>query len=219
MAPETRPSTGRLVCGVSTSLMMTYGGARSLKAFVGEGVWWRHCSDMWEWCHVPVLYNVWCVGGIECFEPTAICTSRWLNSWTVYRPMSSSSCILKNEKPLLWCLIILQGWFRVRFEQNDRYLWNSVKGKAVPLQTRRGTQGSRKLRLSDFMTTAQDGGRLSALRTGRLYPQEMLVVLISVRGWVDPRAIVRSERFYVNEKSGDTSWDRTSDLSICSTAP
>ena len=56
------------------------------------------------------------------------------------------------------------------------------KGKAVPLRPGGAQRVLRKLRFLDFMTTAQDGGRLSALRTGRLYPQEILLVLISVRG-------------------------------------
>ena len=91
------------------------------------------------------------------------------------------------------------------------------KGKAVPLQAWTGAEGSRKLKFPDFVTTAQYGGRFSALRTGRLYPQEIFLVLF--KGRVDPRATVRSEGFYVNEKSTDTSWDRTSNFPICSTAP
>ena len=38
-----------------------------------------------------------------------------------------------------------------------------VKGKAVPLQAWSGPEGSRKLRFPDFMTTAQDGGKVVGL--------------------------------------------------------
>jgi hypothetical protein len=50
---------------------------------------------------------------------------------------------------LIWLVIVHGGWF--------------VKGKAVPLQTWGGPEGSRKLRFPDFMTTAQDGGKVVSL--------------------------------------------------------
>jgi len=66
----------------------------------------------------------------------------------------------------------------------------------------RGPEVSRKLRFPDFVTTAQDCGRLSTLCTGHLYaPGTHFCYRLS-----------RSqEGFYVNEKSNDTSWERTSD--------
>jgi hypothetical protein len=56
------------------------------------------------------------------------------------------------------------------------------KGKAVPLQASSGPEGSRKLRFPDYMTTAQEGGKVVSLTHQPPLLKEMLLVLISVRG-------------------------------------
>ena len=178
-------------------------------------------------CYVNIMKRVWVN-----FQVSSSC-------WQVYechRVLNQSfyfgkvSCVLIScfEYSCKHLLICVPFWLAAL--QNYRspavlllYVLKSVDlGKKVKQSRYRPGQAQgvlRKLRFPDFVTTAQDGGRLSALRTGRLYLQEILLVLFSVTGWVDPRAIVRSEGFYVNEKSTDTSLDRTSDLLICSTAP
>jgi hypothetical protein len=51
-------------------------------------------------------------------------------------------------------------------EKQFSFLWvgnEDKKGKAVPLQAWSDPEGSRKLRLPDYMKTAQDGGKVVSL--------------------------------------------------------
>jgi hypothetical protein len=46
---------------------------------------------------------------------------------------------------------------------SHQMLVKKKKGKAVPLQAWSGPEGSRLLRFPDYMTTAQDGGKVVSL--------------------------------------------------------
>jgi len=68
-------------------------------------------------------------------------------------------------------------------------------GKAIPLQAWTGPHGFKRLKPPEFLDMwRMKIVRLSALRAGRLYPQDIPLVLSSLSGWVYPKATVRPER-------------------------
>jgi hypothetical protein len=69
-----------------------------------------------------------------------------------------------------------------------------MKGKAIPVTGRGGPLGCETSRLPHFLYNRfTHGGELSALRAGSPLLPGIFLVLISVRGLVDPRDIVRLE--------------------------
>jgi hypothetical protein len=76
-----------------------------------------------------------------------------------------------------------------------------LKGKAIPLQAWCGPEGSRKLRFPDFMTTAQDGGKVVSLTHRPPLPPGNTPGTHFCYSWVDPRATVRPEGLWHHRES------------------
>jgi hypothetical protein len=93
----------------------------------------------------------------------------------------------------------LQGPF-LRFWRKVLSLWNSghkhkrCYGKPNLTQPWTDPEGPTRFRLPEFLDSRQmKVAGLSAPCTSHLYPQKTLLVLISVRGWVDMRVILGLE--------------------------
>jgi len=69
-----------------------------------------------------------------------------------YSPLNK--CVHKSLLVVIGDFLDLCDWYNIG---DVRYT------KAVPLQAWNGPEGSRKLRFVDFMTTAQDGGKVVSL--------------------------------------------------------
>ena len=71
---------------------------------------------------------------------------------------------ISSFQTLILCYSQIMGGYALQTLGSTQPLTEiSKKGKAVPLQAWSGPDGSRKLRFPDFMTTAQDGGKVVSL--------------------------------------------------------
>ena len=74
---------------------------------------------------------------------------------------------------VLWnCISCIESYGCTKCPTIGRFLQFYCKGKVIPLQAWSVPEDSRKLRFPDFMTAAQDGGKVVSLMHRPLLPPE-----------------------------------------------
>jgi hypothetical protein len=104
--------------------------------------------------------------------------------------LPDATTVSRNTKPRAGYGVLLIYRVSKNKHCNSKCLWFCVMlpEKIKVKQARCGPERSRRFRLPDFRDIRHmKVVRLSASWTGRLYPQETLLVFIFTRGWVDPQ--------------------------------
>jgi hypothetical protein len=134
----------------------------------------------------------------------------------------TAEALRSNQTSLTVYLLDDAAWNPRKLESRCHAITFMVtgKGKAIPLQAWTGPWGFQEVEDPRFHDSQHmKAVRLSALRTGLLYPQEIFLVLISVRGWVDPHDHNAAGRIMSMKTSNDTIGNRTCALPTCSAVP
>ena len=117
-------------------------------------------------------YPLWCWGVVSAF------TQHWIHRYFHHSATRFIHLVLAGGR---------RNWI-VRWLDAVSPHQALLKGKEVPLQAWSSPEGSRKLRFPDYMTTAQDGGKVVSLTYRPPFSLgNAPLVLIYVRGWVDQK--------------------------------
>jgi len=109
----------------------------------------KHCDLFW-----PSPLNLYCARTVRCVPPehTAVCEV-WGKSTSPFRLFIIFLSLFRGHYKTCNCwspvVVKLVGLYHLKKVKQSRY--------------RPGVEGSRKLRFPDFMTTAQDGGKVVSL--------------------------------------------------------
>jgi hypothetical protein len=132
--------------------------------------------------------------------------------------------VLRSNQNLLSCIIFvltksIYFFYVSKHKLNRCTQWTNKDGKAVPLQAWSGPEVSRKLRFPDFMTMAQDGGKVVSLTHRPPLPPGNTPGTHFCYRLSRPQGHSATGRIMSLKNSNDTIGNRARDLPVCSVVP